>query len=214
MCIAIEFGQMGSVNENPQPEEVFAALNDLHSTLVRANASIQSVADSIKTVYVQRGANGLTGRVIGVKGSLVAQVKVDGNWRRANTKQAAALFRNALRLELVKPGEEVVGWDARNRAVKGTYCGCVGDRYEVCVSRDEHVFSEHMLPVAVAIETGAWAFRPNMLVAAYVDENWMVGRWQGYEDGRHSVRLIRGEIVTSDRAHTAAYAEEHGLVQD
>ncbi len=167
---------------------------------------------SIQSVYEQMGTTGITGRVVSVKGKLVAQISKGNQWQRANTNQATALFRNALRLTLLKSGETVVARTGE-RMVLGTYVGCVGDRFEVCVSRNEHVFTEHMLPVDVAVETGAWSFRPNMQVAAYVEGEWLAGTWQGYADGRHSVQLTNGDFVSSDRAYTAAYAVEHGLVQ-
>ncbi len=165
-----------------------------------------------ETVYEQMGLIGLTGRVIRVKGNLVAQVAKESKWQRASTQQAAALFRNAFRLTLVKPGDTVVGWSAgESRFVLGTFAGSCPS-FEVVVSRDEHVFTEHMLPVDVAVETGVWSFRKHMQVAAFVEGQWVVGTWQGYEEGRHSVRLRSGSFVSSEQAHTATFAVQHGLV--
>lgn len=162
-------------------------------------------------IYQQMGRTSMNARVIKVDGQLVAQVAHDGQWRRATTAQAAKIMRNALEHSLLQAGDEVVAW-AGNRMVRGTFIGYVAGEIEVCVSRDDHVFTAHVLPLAVARRSGVWAFRRDMQVAAYVGECWTACRWVGYEDGRHSVR-IGGSTVTCDRAHVAADAIAMGLIE-
>lgn len=164
-----------------------------------------------RVIYQQMGRTSLTARVIKVDGQLVAQVAHDGQWRRATTAQAANIMRNALEHSLLQAGDQVVAWDG-SRMVRGTFIGYVAGEIEVCVSRDYHVFTAHVLPLAVARRSGVWVFRRHMQVAAYMGERWTAARWVGYEDGRHSVR-VGGTTVTCDRAHVAADALSMGLIE-
>lgn len=171
---------------------------------------------NISVIYSQLWLKGLKGRIIEVKGKYVAQVGdgTDNGWQRANTKQAASLFRNALQVRNLTVGSLVVAWNG-NRLVLGHYVGRLCDQYEVSTGRrDRNCFVDHVLPLGVAQSEGVWSFRKGAQVAAYVEEKWVKATWLGYEDGEHQVRLMgSGRVTTSERAHMAHDAIEMQLIE-
>lgn len=166
-------------------------------------------------VYRQMWLKGLRGRVAQLaNGKLVAEVETSrDNWKRASTRQAAGLFRNALSLRLLTPGAKVVAWDG-SRLVQGNYVGPACGEYEVIVSRGRSIYTLHVLPLDVARSEGVWSFRKGMQVAAHVGEKWVRATWLRYEEGSHIVRLGDNSVVASDRAHTAADAQSMNLIND
>jgi hypothetical protein len=165
-------------------------------------------------IYSQIWRKGVKGRIVEVKGKYIAQVG-DGSssWQRANTKQAASLFRNALQVNNLRTGDRVVAWDG-SRLVLGHFIGWVGDRREVNIGRrDGNLFLENVLPLSVAQSEGIWSFRNGMQVAAYVNEKWVKATWLGFDEGFHQVRLGNGQVEYSERAHTAYDALEMQLIE-
>lgn len=166
-------------------------------------------------VYSQIWLKGLKGRIVSVRGKYVAQVGdgTENGWQRANTKQAASLFRNALHVSNLTVGDKVVAWNG-NRLVLGHFVGHFCDQYEVSTGRrDRNLFVDHILPFTIAQSEGVWVFRNGMQVAAYVDEKWVRATWLGYEDGMHQVRLMGGRVEWSERAHTAHDAIQMQLIE-
>lgn len=166
-------------------------------------------------IYTQIWRKGLNGRIVEVKGKYVAQVG-DGTdcWQRANTKQAASLFRNALHVSNLRTGDKVVALDG-TRWVLGHFVGFMADQYEVSTGRrDRNVYTSTVVPLSVAQSEGIWVFRKGMQVAAYVGEQWVKATWLGWDDGAHQVRLMgSGRVESSDCAHTAHDALEMGLIE-
>ncbi len=164
-------------------------------------------------VYRQVWLKGLRGRIIKHGGQLIAQVESEKDvWTRASTRQATSLFRNALAVRTLQPGDAVVAW-AGNRLVLGNFVSIAAGEYEVSIGQPDNLFTLHLLPLYIAQKEGIWPFRQGMQVAAYVQERWVKARWAGYNNGRHVVRLADNALEVSDRAHTAHDALELGLIE-
>lgn len=162
-----------------------------------------------RVIYQQMGRT--FARVIKDNGGLTAEIRVGGRWRRATTREAALIMRNALEYTLMEIGDKVVALDG-NRLVLGTVVGGIGEQLEVCVTRDCHLHTDQVLPYAVARRCGVWPFKPGAQVVAKVGGEWKRCRWLRYEDGKHTVRLLGGDVETCDRAYIAAEAIELGLI--
>lgn len=100
------------------------------------------------------------GRIIkGKKRQLVAQVNDQSSgqpqWRRASTRQAAALFRNAFAVSCLKVGDDVICWN-QGCLMKGTYQGLSGDGYHLVQRASDRAgtyqIGRYVLPLALANE--------------------------------------------------------------
>jgi len=79
-------------------------------------------AESFSQVcYLRRPWEEQPGRITNRNGFLVAEVFTEGVWVRANTAQAANLFRRALAVDKLKSGDLVVGWSGERSGVYGRY---------------------------------------------------------------------------------------------
>ncbi len=158
-----------------------------------------------KVIFINlKKGPGSGGRIIQKEnGQLIAEVDARNatGSKRANTKQSVAIFRNALAVERLKAGDEVIAWDG-SRLVKGTYLRRQFGEHLVKVSNSRETLCLCLLPLAVAVREGAWSFKPGAKAVAYVGERWIVVTWHGFEEGYHDVELSDGRRVKSDRAHT------------
>jgi hypothetical protein len=96
------------------------------------------------------------GRVINIGGKLVAQVAYLSGYRQASLKQSAAIFRIALAVARLQPGDEVIAWDG-NRLVQGQYVEASSEEQHIFAAGSWHVLSGYVLPLEIAIEEGLWS---------------------------------------------------------
>lgn len=163
-----------------------------------------------KTVFVNMKKYGISGRVVVVDGNPVAEVSTSGGaFRRANTSQTAALFRNAIAVALLQEGDQVIAWKG-DRLVRGEYVRPAFGEHLINIGYGEDLVN-CVLPLAIAVHDGLWSFKPGMPVAAYIDDEWVEATWLSYERGEHIVRLAHGQR-NSRVVHLLDDATEMGLV--
>jgi hypothetical protein len=127
--------------------------------IVQVRIGVAEKENTMTVVYTQL-FNACGGRIIKTKkGQLVAQVNDcsadQPKWRRASSRQAVALFRNAFAVSCLKIGDHVVCWQY-GCLMKGTYQGLSSGGNHL-VQRDSDPagvcrVGRYVLPLALADE--------------------------------------------------------------
>jgi len=156
-----------------------------------------------KVVYQQVLAGGeMANRVIQkADGTLIAQVRrgSDNRYIRATTRQAAALFRNALAVSMVQPGDKIMAWDSQiSRFYLCTYMGRTAKndahevRYDATVP--ETFQTQYVVPLEVARQDGIWGTKKGLRVEACINGEWVQATYIRYdEDTNRNLVLVDGQ---------------------
>jgi hypothetical protein len=146
------------------------------------------------------------GRVVEIDGKLVAEVAVLSDYKRASTRQSAAIFRTALAVARLQAGDEVVVWTG-SRVAKGQYVRPFSDgEHIVRVTPSNEAMSSYVLPMDIAKKEGLW-FTDGMPVDAligypYGPEQWIAATWRSFTNGQHLVQEFGdGRYFHSNRVH-------------
>jgi len=153
-----------------------------------------------KVVFQQLLAGGEMGNRVIQKadGRLIAQVRrsSDNLYIRASTKQAAALFRDALAISLVRRGDQVVAWDRSINTFR--LCTSLGrddnDSAHVVVYDDVVRISfqtQFILTPEMAHRDRVWDMPKGLQVEAAINGQWFQATYIRYDEetNRHLVRV-------------------------